>query len=270
MKRSKPALRKPARAALLAILIGTVLLLMLPGHSRAADSLPATVAGIKPSVVAVGFFKETQNPRFGFRGTGFIVGDGNLVVTNRHVVERPADDNDSAMLAVYIRDEGPERVRKAEIVETDRAHDLVLLRIEGKPLPALNLGAANAVREGQMVAFTGFPLGGVLGFAPVTHRGTIASITTVALPSPTARQLDERTVSRLREGSFEMYQLDATAYPGNSGGPLFDVETGAVVGVVNMVALKNTRESALTNPSGITYAIPVQYVRRFVEARTTK
>ncbi|HOX67053.1 MAG TPA: trypsin-like peptidase domain-containing protein, partial [Burkholderiaceae bacterium] len=84
--------------------------------------------------------------------------------------------------------------------------------------------------------------------------------------SPTARQLDARAISRIKEGSFDFIQLDATAYPGNSGGPLFDLETGAVIGVVNMVALKGTRESALSHPSGISYAIPVEFVLRMLAA----
>ena len=88
----------------------------------------------------------------------------------------------------------------------------------------------------------------------------------MALPSPTARQLDARAISRIKEGAFEFIQLDATAYPGNSGGPLFDAETGTVVGVVNMVALKGTRESALSHPSGISYAIPVEFVLRMLTA----
>ena len=226
-----------------------------------ADPLPSVVARIKPSVLAVGFYMETQNPRFGFRGTGFVVGDGNLLVTNAHVIERAGDVASGANLVVHSRDGGDQgRIRRAEVVEVDKTHDLALLRFEGNPLPALELGKAGSVREGQSVAFVGFPLGGVLGFAPVTHRGTVSSITTVALPSPTARQLDDRTISRIREGTFDMLQLDATAYPGNSGGPLFDAETGEIVGVVNMVTLKGTRESALTHPSGISYAIPVEFV----------
>jgi S1-C subfamily serine protease len=66
----------------------------------------------------------------------------------------------------------------------------------------------------------------------------------------------------LRAGSrFDIFQLDGTAYPGNSGGPLFDPETGDVLGVLNMVFIKGTRESALTHPSGISYAIPSEYIR---------
>lgn len=237
-----------------------------------ADSLPDVISRIKPSVLAVGFYKETQNPRFGFRGTGFVVGDGNLLVTNAHVIERVGEAANDGSVVVHSRDGvgGQGRIRRAEVIEVDKAHDLALLRFEGNPLPAFELGKAGSVREGQSVAFVGFPLGGVLGFAPVTHRGMVSSITTVALPSPTARQLDDRTINRLREGTFEVLQLDATAYPGNSGGPLFDVETGELLGVVNMVTLKGTRESALTNPSGISYAIPVEFVLRLLASPVRK
>jgi len=62
------------------------------------------------------------------------------------------------------------------------------------------------------------------------------------------------------EGAFDIFQLDATAYPGNSGGPLFDPVSGEVMGVVNMVLLKSTREAALSQPSGISYAVPSHWV----------
>ena len=117
------------------------------------------------------------------------------------------------------------------------------------------------------MAFIGFPIGGLLGFSPVTHRATVSSITPIALPTPTARQLDAAAVARLRQGSFDILQLDGTAYPGNSGGPLFDIDTGQVVGVINMVLAKTSKESLLSNPSGITYAIPVRYVRELLGRR---
>jgi S1-C subfamily serine protease len=116
------------------------------------------------------------------------------------------------------------------------------------------------VMAGQSVALIGYPLGTALGFTPVTHRGIVAAVTAIALPPPTARQLDERTVSRLREGAFEILQLDATAYPGNSGSPLLDTDTGMVIGIINMVYVKSTKESAVGQPTGISYAIPVRHV----------
>jgi S1-C subfamily serine protease len=108
---------------------------------------------------------------------------------------------------------------------------------------------------------------GALGFAPVTHHGIVSSITTAALPAPTAQQLDPRALVRLREGNFEIYQLDATAYPGNSGGPVIDPATGHVLALLNMVFIKGSRESALTNPTGISYAIPVRWLRELMRTR---
>jgi S1-C subfamily serine protease len=71
---------------------------------------------------------------------------------------------------------------------------------------------------------------------------------------------------RLREGNFEIYQLDATAYPGNSGGPVVDADTGRVVAIINMVLIKAGRESALSNPTGISYAIPVRHLIELIKS----
>jgi serine protease Do len=233
-----------------------------------AQGLPTTVASVRGSVVPVGTFSATDSPRFGFRGTGFVVGDGTLVATNYHVLPNATGLEAGPMMAV-LSPRGAEAgsVRMARVVATDRIRDLALLKIEGAPLPALALDESTGAREGQAIALMGFPIGGALGFSPVTHRGIVASITTAALPAPTAQQLDPRAVARLREGNFEVLQLDATAYPGNSGGPVFDAETGRVLGLVNMVLVKGSRESALTNPTGISYAIPVRYLVELMKAR---
>ena len=236
-----------------------------------ADIL-STIAKVKPSVVIVGTFKNTNSPRFSLKGTGFVVetgsqGRSNLVITNAHVIQQPAEENPDAGLVIQIRvGQNELQMRPAVVVDVDKLHDLALLRFEGPPAPALNVRDSNMVQEGQAVAFTGFPIGGALGFSPVTHRGMISSIVAAALPTPTAQQLNEKTRRGLRGGgSFNIFQLDGTAYPGNSGGPLFDPDTGDVLGVVNMVFIKGTRESALTNPSGISYAIPSTFVLQILQ-----
>ena len=61
---------------------------------------------------------------------------------------------------------------------------------------------------------------------------------------------------------FLIYQLDATAYPGNSGSPMYRSDTGVVVGVINKVFVAETKESVLSKPSGISYAIPVIHLRK--------
>ena len=200
------------------------------------------VAQSKPSVAVVGGYNTVENPRFGFRGTGFVVGDGNLLITNAHVLPGHDTGDQKSSLVIQVPSEtGALQMRPASVAALDETHDLALLRFEGSPLPALKFADASEIHEGLSIAFIGFPLGGVLGFAPVTHRGIISSITAVAIPTPNSRQLDAKTVHRLREGSFDIYQLDATAYPGNSGGPVLDIKTGKVIGVINMVLVKSTK-----------------------------
>ncbi len=244
-------------------LLGAMLLLALPAHA----DLTALVTASRPSVLPVGTYNPLNSPRFGFRGSGFVVGDGNLVITNAHVLPEPGATPEPQLAVLASARVDSTAFRLATVVSIDRAHDLALLKLEGPPLPALPLAAPESVREGMEVALIGYPIGGVLGYSPVTHRGIISSVTAIALPSLAARQLDAKTVSRLREGPFEVYQLDATAYPGNSGGPLLDARTGEVLGVINMVLVRSTRESALSNPTGITYAIPVRFVRELLSTR---
>ncbi|WP_114971790.1 S1 family peptidase [Rhodoferax ferrireducens] len=231
-----------------------------------ADIVSA-IAKVKPSVVLVGTFKSTNSPRFSLRGTGFVVGDGNLVITNAHVLPQSAEEDVEAGLVIQIRDGQNEwQMRPATLLEGDKIHDLALLRFQGPAAPAVTVRDSGAVQEGQAIAFMGFPIGGALGFSPVTHRGMVSSITPAALPTPSARQLNQQAIRSLRgDGRFDIFQLDGTAYPGNSGGPLFDPETGDVLGVINMVFIKGTRESALTNPSGITYAIPSAHILQLLQ-----
>ncbi len=237
----------------------------------ASAGLPEVVAQAKLAVMPVGTYNELSNPRFTFRGTGFVVGDGHLLVTNAHVIpDELALQQQLALQLPGNRKGGQDaalETRKLTLLRQDRSHDLALLRVDGAALPVLALAEDDAAQEGQALAFIGFPIGGLLGFSPVTHRATLSSITPIALPPPNARLLDAAAVARLRQGPFDIYQLDGTAYPGNSGGPLLDADSGRVLGVVNMVLVKNSRESVLSSPSGISYAIPVRFVRALLENR---
>jgi S1-C subfamily serine protease len=251
-------------------LLGLAALAVAAGPAAAAPGgdLPALIAAANASVLPVGTYSATGSPRFAFRGTGFVVGNGNLIATNFHVLADAAESESGPQMAVFIRHSASEgQVRTARVVATDRNRDLALLQIDGPPLPALALAEAGRVREGQGIALMGFPIAGAFGFATVTHRGIISSITTLALPAPTAGQLDARNIARLRQGNLEVLQLDATAFPGNSGGPVFDIDSGQVLGIVNSVFVKGTRESALSSPTGITYAIPVAMLRELLRSR---
>ena len=251
------------RRVILGAAAAIALLIAVP---NARADLPDTVARIKPSVVVVGTFRATDSPRFRMRGTGFVVADGNHAVTNAHVLPEATENMAGMTVVVQVRRPGGDlSMRQATVLQVDRVHDLALMRFEGAAAPAMQVGDSSAVREGQAVAFMGFPIGGALGFSSVTHRALISSITPAAMPTPTARQLNAATIRSVRAGPFDIFQLDGTAYPGNSGGPLFDPESGVVLGVVNMVFIKGSRESALSQPSGISYAIPSRFVAELIE-----
>ena len=240
-------------------LAGALLGLILATHEVRAG-LPEVVARIKPSVVVVGTFNKLRSPAFRLRGTGFVVGDGLTIATNAHVLPAPGDAEAQESLTVLVREGASLRQRQARIESIDKDHDLALLKLSGTPLPPLTLKASETVREGQEIAFTGSPIGGALGYSPVSHRGLISAITPIVLPGGNVRELNEQSLRRLRSGSFPVFQLDATAYPGNSGGPMYDAETGEVLGIVNMVFVKSTKEAVLQHPSGISYAIPADYL----------
>lgn len=249
-----------ARRQSLRLLGGGVAALLLP-LTAGARGLVDTIPRVRPSVVAVGTFQRTRNPSFRFLGTGFVVGNGLTVATNAHVLPKEIAHDRLETIAIAVPAGNRIAVRPARIAAREDQRDLAVLRIEGNALPALSLAGEAPVNEGQEIAFTGFPIGNVLGFSPVTHRGIIASITPIGIPQRSSRDLDPAMIRRLGTDPFRVYQLDATAYPGNSGSPVFDPENGRVLGVINMVFVKSTKENVLSDPSGISYAVPIEYLK---------
>ena len=244
------------------------LLLMVPASAAVAEGAVELIARVKPSVVLVGSFGQLDSPRFGFSGTGFVVSDGRHVLTNVHVLPPlQAGRIDRAIAIQSWTASAGWSVREARIERTDPLHDLALLVIDGPALPPLKL-AASDVPEGRDILLMGFPLGGALGYSHVSHRGMVAARTAIAPQAMTSQTLQPRALQQLRRGSFEVLQLDATAYPGNSGGPVFDLSSGDVVGVINMVLVKGTREAALSAPSGISYAVKASYAAALLADRT--
>ncbi|MFA5493881.1 MAG: serine protease [Porticoccaceae bacterium] len=243
------------------------ILLLAVGHAAFAG-LPDIIDQVRPAVVGVGTTYPARQPVGKARpnnllGTGFVVDDGYTVVTNYHVLPRELDHTNNQSLAVFSGRGKEARIHLAELLEQDSLHDLALLRITSGPLASMALGDSDKVREGDLVAFTGFPIGAVLGLFPVTHTGIVSSITPVVRTADSAGQLSSAQLLRMRN-PFDVFQLDAVAYPGNSGSPVFHPETGKVIGVVNSVFVKESREAILERPSGITYAVPVRHVKELL------
>lgn len=236
----------------------------------AGASFPDVIDTVRPGVVAVGTVTPAHSgkktPSIDFRGTGFAVGDGSLIVTNFHVISRELDYKNNESLVIFIRADNEMKALRAELIASDQHHDLALLHLPDSKLGALVLGPAEAAREGQEIAFTGFPMGMMLGLHPVTHRGIISAITPIVTPASSSGALTAARIKRAR-APFSVYQLDGTAYPGNSGSPVYELDTGRVIGVLNRVFVKETKEAMLEKPSGISYAIPVEYVRDLLRAK---
>jgi uncharacterized SAM-binding protein YcdF (DUF218 family) len=163
----------------------------------------------------------------------------------------PAQRETYAILIPQPDKDGP---NKAQVREATRWRPMSTRRhcSRFRRAAAAKLSQSGAVKEGQEVLFTGYPIGAILGPHPATHRAIIASVTPIAIPLSRAGELSPQTIRRLSAGQYPVFQLDATAYPGNSGSPLYDPATGEVIGVINKVFVQGTKEAALTQPSGIT------------------
>lgn len=222
------------------------------------------VEKIKPSVVGIGVHTPTGSPQNSLNGTGFVIGNGSYIVTNDHVLPELLDDSLLQKMAVFVGAGKNAVVREAEIVVSSDLYDLAILKISGPALPAMTLDNSNFHPDGSAIAFTGFPIGSVLGLYPVTHRGIISSLTPTVVPAASSEKISINMLKRMRN-PYMAYQLDATAYPGNSGSAMYDKNTGNVVGIINKVFVQSTKEGAITNPSGITYAIPVKYLHKILK-----
>jgi S1-C subfamily serine protease len=244
-----------------ACLLCVALLAPLPA---VADDLVDVIRHVKPAVVAVGTFQQTRSPAVEFRGTGFAVDDGLSIITNAHVLPPALNEERKEMVGIFSGDPAAPTFRPATVAAIDREHDLAHLRISGPALPVLKLQDSDKVAEGQSLAFTGFPLGMLLGLRHVTHRALLSALTPITVPATSAKQLDAKMIAQMQRSPFSVFQLDATAYPGSSGSPLYDPASGGVVGIINMVYVKGVKENAISNPSGITYAIPSNYIRKMI------
>jgi serine protease Do len=135
------------------------------------------------------------------QGSGFIISSDGLVLTNAHVVR------DAKQVTVKLSDR---REFAAQVLGSDPATDIAVLKVDAKGLPAVQLGDPKQVQVGDYVLAIGAPY----GFEQTATQGIV---------SAKGRSLPGESV-------VPFIQTDAAVNPGNSGGPLFDA-SGRVVGV---------------------------------------
>lgn len=247
------------RLLALALVLASVL-----APAPALANLVEAVRRVQPSVVGITTFRVMRPLASHLAGTGFVVGDGQHVITNSHVIHSDSSKGGQQALFALVKNGSDVDRRTLTVVAEDPAHDLALLRMSGDPLPAVQLRAEpELLPEGSSIAVTGFPIGTVLGLYPATQAGIVSARTPNVSPQPDSRFLDAAFVTTPR---YEVYQLDLVAYPGHSGSPLYNAETGEVIGILNATFIKSTREKVIADPSGIAYAIPAGFIRQLLTA----
>src|SRR3977135_4667356 len=213
------------------------------------SSLEAVVAKVSPAVVQIvvtgygpsedhGHTNTAVIVREHAIGSGVIVDPDGYIMTNAHVVEGaqrirvilPPPPTDSPLEPQPVR---AGQILEAKLLGTHKASDLALLKVEASNLPALDLGNESRVRQGQLVLAIGSPEG---------MRDSV----TMGVVSSVARQPDP-------DNAMVYIQTDASMNPGNSGGPLVDVD-GNVVGINTMML------SAGGGSEGLGFAIPAVIV----------
>jgi serine protease Do len=156
-------------------------------------------------------------------GSGFIISADGYILTNAHVVAEFDDVN--------VRLADSKREFKAKVVGLDKRSDVALLKVDAEGLPTAKLGDSSKLEAGDWVAAIGSPFG-------------FANTITAGIVSAKGRSLPD-----------EMYvpfiQTDVAVNPGNSGGPLLNLQ-GEVIGVNSLIY------SGTGGYMGVSFAIPIE------------
>jgi S1-C subfamily serine protease len=187
-----------------------------------AEPIEAVVHNALPAVVNVttDVFQPDQfgNVQQGKGvGTGFIVRQDGIVVTNCHVVEG------GSKITVSTSADKPTQY-DARVIGGDCQHDLAVLKIDANGLPTVPLGDSSALELGQPVVAIGYAL--ALEGGPTVTSGIVSSLDrTITVPDPSCTVCQNG-----RRVYTDVIQTDAAINHGNSGGPLLNLE-GQVVGI---------------------------------------
>jgi S1-C subfamily serine protease len=207
---------------------------LLDAYSRAVVGV---VEKVGPAVVSIGIRRTAQGPDMPSgegAGSGVIITPDGFVLTNNHVVAQASEV--SATLT-----DG--RTLPAQIIGTDPATDLAVVRVVANGLPTAQLGDSDSLRVGQLAIAIGNPF----GFQSTVSTGVISAL---------GRSLRGQS-GRLIEN---IIQTDLPLNPGNSGGPLVD-SRGRIIGI-------NTAIIAIAQ--GISFAIPVNTAKWVVSELVTQ
>jgi S1-C subfamily serine protease len=205
-------------------------------------------AAVNPGVVTIWVYTSAGAPHDPniplAQGSGFVIDRDGRIVTNQHVVEGAS--------AIEV-DFPSGRKAWADLLGTDPDSDLAILKVDvpADELDPLPLGDSDQVRVGDLVVAIGNPFG---------LTGTM----TLGVVSAIGRTLDSQRSTPGGEGFYtagDILQTDAALNPGNSGGPLLNLQ-GEVVGVNRAIRTEAFTVSGDAANSGVGFAIPVNIVRK--------
>lgn len=200
---------------------------------------------VRPGVVAVRSHARVGPGRMvTSQGSGFIIDKAGHVVTNHHVVEDGGD-------TFVVLSNGEEY--KAEHIASDNRTDLAILKIDAPDLQPARLGDLSRVHVGQWA----FVVGNPFGMANVDGNVNVAQGIVTALDRSLSGSSFGASGVRNDRFYFNLIQTDAETNPGNSGGPLFNID-GEVIGVIAAI------ESESGHDEGVSFAIPIDSYTRGV------
>jgi S1-C subfamily serine protease len=220
-----------------AVMLAAVLAATIPNAAANPDCvepIPDLFERLSPSVVSISSVQldpSDGNNRIDFvGGSGFIVSDDGLVLTNSHVVF-----GHQAIIVTM----GDGRQVEPKLIGADPIYDLAVLRIPvtGKDNPKVILGNSDSVRIGEDVAAIGNPL----ELEQSLTRGVVSGLNRFVPESPMSLTLP-------------LIQTDAPINPGNSGGPLFN-RCGEVIGITTSMA---------ADAQNIGFAVPINIAKQVI------
>ncbi len=193
--------------------------------TAAAQQAPSKPLALSPADIAAHATPAIVSVRAGNSlGTGFIVRADGWVATNFHVVRGATE------ISVVFSDH--RELPVVEIMNANRLHDLVILRVEARGLPVLAVGNSDAVRPGDSVLAIGHPL----GLEDTVSNGLISAVRHV-------------------HAGLDVLQVSAPIAPGSSGGPLFN-DQGEVIGVAT---------AFMSSGQNLNFGLPSKYVTELVD-----